>query len=497
MPGLAELAEEGLEAARGTGWPPRAAPGSGRRKKAPTRLTSESAAAASPGAASEYPASSPPTAGPKTKPSPKAAPIMPMPLARPSGRGHVGHVGLGDGDVGGGGAGEEARHEQHREAGRQPVEQEGQRGHGDGDEQHRPSPHPVGEAPPDGREDELHEGVAGAEPAGGRLGGSQVLGVDRHHRDDHPEAEQVDEDDEEEDAEGGLAFHGGGPYPMSGPITRASGSARSRRPARRAAGTRSGGCAPARPRRRAPRPTSPARRPGGCRAARAGSPPPGSSARTARPTSSPLRRTGTGHAVRTTGNSRREGPSGPSRVTRIAVGRRAPGSGSGSSRRKRFTSSKPQYRAEKVGAPPNIDPRPRPGRCSPGPLPLEEVGVAAVDDRTDQRRRLAQRLGLQGAAPGGLDGLQRLRRRRQVEQLAGPQHVAAEERVELGGVLGGEVLPVPPVPVGTLGGAQVAQRVLDLVGGRARQLRASSTASRARPSAVQASRSSRWPIQMR
>ncbi len=59
--------------------------GSGSRNQAPTRLSTESAEAARPGAASEYSVSIPPTAGPKTKPRPKAAPIMPMPLARPSG----------------------------------------------------------------------------------------------------------------------------------------------------------------------------------------------------------------------------------------------------------------------------------------------------------------------------------------------------------------------------------------------------------------------------
>ena len=58
---------------------------SGSRNQAATKFTSDSAAANSGGAACPQRLNTPPIAGPKTKPRPKAAPIRPIPFARFSG----------------------------------------------------------------------------------------------------------------------------------------------------------------------------------------------------------------------------------------------------------------------------------------------------------------------------------------------------------------------------------------------------------------------------
>ena len=83
-------------------------------------------------------------------------PMIPMPRARLLGRRHVGDVGLRDGDVGGGDAAEDARAEQQRQRRRQPEQRHADGRGGDAPEQHRPPPDPVGEAPPDRDEQELH-----------------------------------------------------------------------------------------------------------------------------------------------------------------------------------------------------------------------------------------------------------------------------------------------------------------------------------------------------
>jgi hypothetical protein len=97
-----------------------------------------------------------------------------------------------------------------REAGevaRERVGEEPDRGHHDRQEEERTPAVTVGEAAPDRREDELHRGVAGHEPADAIVRRAEPLGVERHDRDDHPEAEQVDEDDDEQDGERSAVPH--------------------------------------------------------------------------------------------------------------------------------------------------------------------------------------------------------------------------------------------------------------------------------------------------
>ena len=78
-------------------------------------------------------------------------------------------------------------------------------------QQHRPTADPVGEAAPDRTEEKLHQRETREEhpddrPLGGRREPESVeegLGLPRHHGQDDPEPEQVDEDREEHDEQRG------------------------------------------------------------------------------------------------------------------------------------------------------------------------------------------------------------------------------------------------------------------------------------------------------
>ena len=72
----------------------------------------EQTAAPRPGAAGPKLSRTEASAGPAMKPRPNAAPIIPMPRARPSGSVRIGDHRLGRGDVAAGGAGQQPRGEE-------------------------------------------------------------------------------------------------------------------------------------------------------------------------------------------------------------------------------------------------------------------------------------------------------------------------------------------------------------------------------------------------
>ena len=122
--------------------------------------------------------------------------------ARPFfGRGHIGDVGLGNGDVPAGDPGQNPPGEKQRERLREAHERETGRGADDAHEQNRPPSEAIGEFAEDRREDDLHAGINAGEPADRDRGGVEVLRVKRQDRNDDAEAHQVDEDGEEEDEE--------------------------------------------------------------------------------------------------------------------------------------------------------------------------------------------------------------------------------------------------------------------------------------------------------
>ena len=94
-------------------------------------------------------------------------------------------------------------------------------------------------------------------------------------------------------------------------------------------------------------------------------------------------------------------------------------------------------------------------------------------------------------------GLERLGRRLGPGQQRRLHHVAAEERVELGQLLGGEVVAVPPEPVGALGGVEVAPGPLPAAPAVAAGLLGRLDGVARLAERGPARRSSAWPIQIR
>src|SRR6267142_709894 len=91
-----------------------------------------------------------------------------------------------------------------------------------------------------------------------------------------------------------------------------------------------------------------------------------------------------------------------------------------------------------------------------------------VDRRLDEPRRLDDDGGCMGGVLVGRDdGAPEPFGRRQPEGAPGLRDAAAEERVELRRVLGGEIVAVPPEPVAAFGDQEVSARLLEL---RPRQL---------------------------
>src|ERR1700733_4278567 len=116
----------------------------------------------------------PPSAGPKMKPRPKAMPIMPMPRDEEPG--------------------ESVADAQHRHA---------DGGGGDAPQQHGAAPHAIGQAPPHGDEQELHERVGGAWERRDEVARAEVAREAGQERDDEPEPEQLEEHREKERPERG------------------------------------------------------------------------------------------------------------------------------------------------------------------------------------------------------------------------------------------------------------------------------------------------------
>src|SRR5229473_4585770 len=99
-----------------------------------------------------------------------------------------------------------------------------------------------------------------------------------------------------------------------------------------------------------------------------------------------------------------------------------------------------------------------------GAGPLEVPLGVPVDGRLDEPRGLDDHRGsLGGVLVRRDDGATEPFGRRQAEGAPGLRDAAAEERVELGRVFGGEVVAVPPEPVAAFGDKEVPPRLLELL----------------------------------
>ena len=129
---------------------------------------------------------------------PEGGADQPHALGAPLRRGHVRDIGLGGGDVAGHDAGERARREELDEAVGIAGPDIGERDSGEAHEKDRLAPVAIAEPAPDGREEELHEGVDRHHQRhhlGPRL---EVLRVEGKQRNHDAEADQVDEDGEKD-----------------------------------------------------------------------------------------------------------------------------------------------------------------------------------------------------------------------------------------------------------------------------------------------------------
>src|SRR5207245_5277266 len=70
---------------------------------------------------------------------------------------------------------------------------------------HRTTTDPIRQSPPDRSEEELHDRVNADNRADGDSAGAVFPRVERQKRDDHAEADQIDEDGEEKNCERGTA----------------------------------------------------------------------------------------------------------------------------------------------------------------------------------------------------------------------------------------------------------------------------------------------------
>ncbi len=143
-------------------------------------------------------AEDPPQSWPEDEPQAEGRSHQPHGLGPLLWRRHVRHVGLGDGVVRRREAGEGAGEKEHGIRRGEGEEQVGGHAAGDRGEQHRPPAHPVGEAPQERREEELGEAVGGEEQADLDRRDVEPLGIERQQREDHPEADEVQEDGQED-----------------------------------------------------------------------------------------------------------------------------------------------------------------------------------------------------------------------------------------------------------------------------------------------------------
>jgi hypothetical protein len=133
----------------------------------------------------------------------------PHPLRALLARGDVRDVGLGDRDVAGGDAAPEAGGEQQPQRGGVREDQHADGRGGDARDEDRAAAGAVAEVPPERDEEELHQRVRRAEERGGEARRAELPGDARQVRHNQPEAEQVEEDRQEDRAEGGLAHDRG------------------------------------------------------------------------------------------------------------------------------------------------------------------------------------------------------------------------------------------------------------------------------------------------
>ena len=174
---------------------------SGSRNQAATKLPKQSADDTHIGADGPRCVSTPPIAGPKIKPSPNAAPTIPMPRARFSAvvisAMYACAVGIfapaipptiRAAKISAKRAGEGKREVRNARA-EQPNQNDGA------------ASDAVRPAPPDRREHELHQRVHRAEHAHRKRIRAVRLGIERQQRNDDAESEQIDEDGEKDDDE--------------------------------------------------------------------------------------------------------------------------------------------------------------------------------------------------------------------------------------------------------------------------------------------------------
>ena len=91
---------------------------------------------------------------------------------------------------------------QQREAAREGEEKVAGATRGEADQDHRTPSDAVGHPSPHRREEELHDRVDADHHPDRRAAGAVFARVKREERDDHPEADEIDENGEEQDREG-------------------------------------------------------------------------------------------------------------------------------------------------------------------------------------------------------------------------------------------------------------------------------------------------------
>jgi hypothetical protein len=126
----------------------------------------------------------------------------PHPFGAILGRGLVGDVGLRRSDIRAARARNDTRQKQDREAAREGEKKVSGAARGEADQNHRTPSDAVGHPPPHRREEELHDRVDADHHPHRRAAGAVFARVKREERDDHPEADQIDENGEEQDREG-------------------------------------------------------------------------------------------------------------------------------------------------------------------------------------------------------------------------------------------------------------------------------------------------------
>jgi len=131
---------------------------------------------------------------PEDEAHPKRRADDPHPFRAIFRRGLVGDVSLRGTDIRAARTGHDARQKKDREAARKGEQKVAGATRGQADQDHRTPPDAVGHPTPHRREEELHDRVDADHHADRRPAGAVFTRVEREERDDHPEADQIDED---------------------------------------------------------------------------------------------------------------------------------------------------------------------------------------------------------------------------------------------------------------------------------------------------------------